>query len=217
MGFNGVAVFKSSENNSVEKLAYNFSNQDPNQDQDSAFRIVRGMEIRARNQDDLKKKVQKFRKDAEVLMVHGGDLKINRAACENPRVDIISHPYKGRRDSGINHVSARKAAENGVALELNLRHLLKVRPKFRYRILGQFRDILKLKRKFNFPLVISSGAHSIYDLHTPQDIIALSYCFGMEEKEAIGALSETPQNIMERSEMRSDMVVEGARILSKNK
>ena len=207
LGYTGVVTFNHEE----------IKNKDYTDDlislkNDSSFQIRRGLMIYSKNTADLKRKIQKSRNE-DVLMVYGGDLRINRAACENPRVDIISHPYRGRRDCGINHISARKAAENKVAVELNVRYLLRIRPQNRYKVLGYYREILKLQRKFNFPLIITSGAHSIFELHTPLDIIALTYCFGMNEEEASFALSETPRNIIERRDISSNVVVKGARII----
>jgi ribonuclease P/MRP protein subunit RPP1 len=175
----------------------------------SKIQILKGVEIHPKNPQDLKRKLQKFRKKSDLLLVHGGDLKINRAACENSRVDILSHPYRGRRDSGINHVFARKAAENRVAVEFNLKYLFKTRFNHRYRVLSQFRDILKLQRKFEFPLIITSGANSIYDLRSPLDIMALTRCFGMDKEEAHQALSETPRQIIETNKVRSRVIAEG--------
>lgn len=215
LGYSGLALFKSEENRDNHNKSKTHDQADVFEAIKNNFslKLQKGVEIRARNPEDMRRKVQKFRKSADVLMVHGGELKINRAACEDPRVDIISHPYHNRRDCGINHVLGRKAAENEVAVELNLRYLSKISSHLRYRVLAQFREILKLQRKFNFPLIITSSARSIYDLHTPQDIIALSRCFGMDKEEAISALSETPSNIMERNRIRNDVLAEGARII----
>jgi ribonuclease P/MRP protein subunit RPP1 len=144
-------------------------------------------------------------------MVRGGDLKVNRAACEDRRVDILSQPYRSRRDTGINHVLARKASENNVAIELNLKNFLKTNLRYRYRIISQFRHIVELQRKFKFPLIITSNANSKYDIRTPQDIFALAKCFGMTFEETYDALSTTPQNIFETNNIRASFVVDGVR------
>jgi ribonuclease P/MRP protein subunit RPP1 len=175
--------------------------------------IYIGVEIDARNPADLKKKVQKFRKKVDVIMVHGGDLKINRSATEDPRVDILSHPYRTRVDGGINHVLAVKAAENKVAMELNLKYFLLTHPNQRYRVLNQFQQIMKLYHKYNFPVVITSDARSLYDLRQPRDVMALAACFGMTEKESHDALSKTPQEIIERNEIRNEIIIPGVQLI----
>ena len=129
------------------------------------------------------------------------------------RVDILSQPYRSRRDCGINHVLARKAAENSVAIEINLKILLKTNLRYRYRILSQFRHIIELQRKFKFPLIITCGATSKYDLITPQDITALSKCYQMTFEESFDAISKIPQEIIETNDVRNSFVVDGVRVV----
>jgi len=186
---------------------------DLNEDKDDHISIQICVEIEAKNQEDLKKQVQKFRKKADVILVHGGDLKINRAATEDPRVDILSHPYRSRFDSGINHVLAVKAAENSVAIEINLKYFLLTRPNHQYRVLNQFRQIMKLHRKYEVPVIITSDTSSFYGLRNPRDIMVLAACFGMTKDEAFNALSKTPQEIIYRNKIRDEVIVPGARLV----
>ena len=175
--------------------------------------LLKGVEINAKNPEDLKKKLNKFRTEMDVILVKGGSLKINRAASEDPRVDILSNPYRSRIDSGINHVLAVKAAENRVAIEINIKYLLVNRLNQRHRILSQFQQIVKLHRKYKFPVIITSDATSIYDLRSPQDVIALAACFGMTNEEATEAMSSIPKEIMGRSKLRDKIIVSGARLV----
>ena len=169
------------------------------------------IEISSKNPEDLRKKVQKSRRNADILMVRGGDLKINRAACEDQRVDILSQPYRSRRDTGINHILARKAAENSVAIEINLKTLFKTNLRYRYRVISQFRHIIELQRKFKFPLIITSNANSKYDLRSPHEISALARCFQMTIEESFDAISKTPQEIIKSCNARDSFIVDGVR------
>lgn len=206
LGYNGIALIQSSRN---------YNKPDDINPQDD-FNIWNGVEIYAKNPDDLRKKVQKFRERSDVVIVNGGDIKINRAACEDPRVDILAHPYKNRRDSGINHVLAKKASENNVAIELSINPMIKTRLSLRAKILSQFRQILKLQRKFKFPLIITSNAYSSYDLRTPEDIIAFAGCLEMTHDEIISSLSKNPANIIKRSRIRKNVIVQGARTIEQD-
>lgn len=205
LGYDGVALIQSSKN---------YNNEDLNNltEIEDDFKIFKGIEIFAKNPDDLKKKVQKFRPKVDVLIVNGGNIKINRAACENPRVDILAHPYKNRRDSGINHILAKKAFENEVAIEFSINSMIKTYSSVRVKTLSQFRQIMNLQQKFKFPLIIGSNAHSIYDLRTPQDIIALTKCFDMDLNQAMNSLSQIPINIIERNKIRKNIIVKGVKV-----
>lgn len=207
LGYDGVAVFKDDQQHSTENSEWKTLKEK------YPIELYKGILIRAKNPEDMRQKVNKARKKVDVVMVSGGDQKINRAACESPQVDIVSKTYHNRRDCGINHVIAKKAAQNEVAIELNIKHLTKTSSYLHYRVLSHFREIIKLKKKYDFPLIITSDAKSIYDLHTPRDLLALSRCFGLDQEEATATLSETPLNIIERSNIRDKIVVDGVKIL----
>ncbi|WJI09042.1 ribonuclease P [Methanobacterium sp. CWC-01] len=214
MGYQGLVLVRSSEESS--------SNLNGHKDQFKAYKnsdipgkisTFQGVEIRAKNPEDLRRKIQKFRKKTDVLLVHGGDIKINRAAVEDARVDVLTHPYQRRRDSGFNHVLAKKAAENNVAVEINIGYFLHNRNHRRQKVLAQFRELLKLKSKFDFSLVITSGARSLYDLRSPRDLMALSSCFGMDKETAFSALSNVPGAIIENNKFRHQLISSGVRLL----
>lgn len=210
LGFSGVSITYNIDNfNESKKYLEEIKNQillDAPQ-----FQIDPGAEMYPKNPEDLKKKVRKFRNRTDVLLVHGGDLKINRAVCENIQVDILSRPYYKRRDCGINHVLAKEAARNNVAIELNVSDILKSWLTLRSKILAHFRDIVKLHKKFGFPLIITSGAASFYDIRSPEDLIALSKCFGLTHEEAILTLSKVPESILDFNSERNNMVINGVK------
>ena len=58
------------------------------------------------------------------------------------------------------------------------------------------REILKLARKYKAPRILTSNAHSLYDLRAPREIIALASLFGMEREEATIALTVFPKSIV---------------------
>ncbi len=208
LGYSGIGLTRYFEDFNSE-----FLKQFEILESDSNIILKKCVEISCKHPEDLRRKVQKSRKKADVIIIRGGDLKVNRAACEDKRVDILSQPYRSRRDSGINHVLARKAAENSVAIEINLKTLLKTSLRYRYRVLSQFRHVIELQRKFKFPLIITTNAKSKYDLITPEDITALSKCFKMSFEESFDAISKIPQEIIEINDLRDSFVVDGVRIV----
>ncbi|MDD2666220.1 MAG: RNase P subunit p30 family protein [Methanocellales archaeon] len=156
--------------------------------------VISGIEIVADTISGLRKQIEIYRPKVDVLLVHGGDPKINRAAVENSEVDILAHP-----SHHFNHILAEFAAENEVAIEFNLDEILYTRGIPRVRALSAFQRNLKLARKFDVSMTLSSGARSQYDLRAPRELIALAGLFGMSESEAVWALSQTPWNIITRN------------------
>ncbi len=160
--------------------------------------LILGVEIQARTVTELKRKLRQLSGSVPLIAVHGGDEKINRAAVESPRVDVLAHPCGERGEGVLSHVLVRFAAENGVALDFNMNALIQSRRGERARILSKMREQLKLVRKYKAPMIVTSHAHSLYALRAPRELIALAALFGMTREEATRALTEMPQGVVEK-------------------
>jgi ribonuclease P/MRP protein subunit RPP1 len=160
--------------------------------------LFSGVEIQAHSVFDLKRKVKLHWSKVSLLAVHGGNDKINRAAVENPKVDVLAHPCGEKGEGGLNHVLVRYAAENSVAIDFNMNAIIQSRRGDRARILGKMRENLKLVRKYNAPMILTSHARSIYDLRGPREMIALAALFGMSKEEATSALCDIPKGILDK-------------------
>lgn len=160
--------------------------------------ICRGVEIVAANANEMRRLIERNRRKVQVLAVHGGDETINRSACEDGRVDILTHPQEGKT-SGINHIIARLAADRHVAIEFSMYPIIRLKGGSRVRTLSSYRTNFALARKYGAPYVITSGAMSHYDLRDPQSIIALCALFGMREEDAMKGLIDYPAEIVRRA------------------
>lgn len=176
------------------------------------FEIFKGIELVEENPSKLHGLIGKFRKSVDILIVHGGSETVNRAALENPGVDILNHPAF-EKSSGLNQVLAKAAAENEVAIGLTLRSLIYSRGSRRIRLLSDLRANLDLARKYEVSLILSSDAMSCFDLRAPMDALALAEICGLEEDEAIDAMSTVPEKIISRKRPGTGYVREGVEVL----
>ncbi|MCQ1536410.1 ribonuclease P protein component 3 [Methanosarcina sp. KYL-1] len=176
------------------------------------FEVFRGIELVEENPSKLHGMIGKFRSNVDVLIVHGGSEAVNRAAVENPRVDILNHPSFDR-SSGLNQVLAKAAAENGVAIGLNLRPLLHSRGSRRIRLLSDLGANLDLARKYDVSLALTSDAMSCFDLRAPREMLALAEVCGLEESEALEALSTVPERILAKNRPGPGIIREGVEVL----
>ncbi len=163
--------------------------------------IVSGVEIKAQNVGELKKKIALYRRTATVLSVHGGNDKINRAACRDERVDVLMHPEHGRHN-GLNQVTAKLATRNGVAIGFSLSYFWKTDGIRRARLLAFQRKNISLCKKFGTDIVITSDACSHYDLRAPRELKALAKLVLLENDDAEAAISSVPFNIVQRRSSR---------------
>lgn len=174
-----------------------------------------GIEINVENPNDIRKNSRRFRNKTKFISVFGGDSKVNRTACENIQIDVLSKPYFKRRDCGINHILAKEAFKNNVAIELCFKDILTSYLSYRAKILSHFREIIKLHKKFKFPLIITTGASSIFDIRTPRDIATIFKSIGLNEHEIKSCLNGYPENIVSFNNDRKDIIVSGVREVTK--
>ena len=168
------------------------------------------LEIKSTNINEIRKAVNKFRSKALCISVIGGDLKVNRAVLENIKIDVLSRPYFKRYDSGLNHVLSKEAVNNNVAVELCFKDILRSYYVPRAKIISNFRDIYTLYRKFDFPLILSSRAESVYDIKSTHDFAAVFRQTGLNNDE-IQKSFDTAFNILKFNKNRDNMLFTGVR------
>jgi ribonuclease P/MRP protein subunit RPP1 len=203
LGYRGIALA-----NHSDRLLQSWPLMNPSDE----FEIFKGIELVEENPSKLQGLIGKFRKSVDVLIVHGGSETVNRSALENPKVDVLNHPDFDR-SNGLNQVLAKAASDNEVAIGLTMRPLFNSRGSRRIRILSNLRANLDLARKYEVPLILSSDAMSCFDLRSPMEVLALAEICGLEEHEAVEAMSVIPERIISKRRPRPGYVREGVEVL----
>ncbi len=176
------------------------------------FDLVHGIEIHEENPSKLHSQISRYARKANFVIVQGGSDKLNRSAVETSNVDILSLPF-GIKDSGLDHVIAKSAADRGIALEFDVGSLIRYRGGKRVHALSELEQRLMLARKFKVHMVLTSGARSIYDIRGPRELIALASLFGMSKEEAIEAMTLTPTAILKTKRKASSYIMDGVELM----
>ncbi|MBI2971579.1 MAG: hypothetical protein HYY37_04155 [Candidatus Aenigmarchaeota archaeon] len=158
--------------------------------------IISVIIIKAANADELAKVASNVRSTCEILMVHGGDYSVNRAACENPLIDVLCHPELGRKDSGLDHVCLKAAHDNNVAIEINFREILESYKRKRVYIMAGMKKNVRLAQKYGAPVITTSGAVSKYGMRSGRELAAITHLLGLELGDAIHSTSALPESIV---------------------
>jgi ribonuclease P/MRP protein subunit RPP1 len=127
-------------------------------------------------------------KGTNLVLVDAGDQAFNRAVISLRGVDVLRQVHRAPHGA-FSHVTARMAADHGVALEFDLQPLVQLRGWPRQRVLQSHARLLRLQRKYGFPCTVATNARSILDLRSPREIAALTQLFGMGEEETLRALA----------------------------
>ena len=170
-----------------------------------------GINILNANSNEIRKIINKYRNKSNYISCLGGDLKINRSVCENHRIDVLSRPYYKRRDSGMNHVLAKEAKRNNVAIELCFRDILNNHLRYRANVISSFKEILMFHRKFKFPLILTTDSKSIYDIRSTRDIVSFFKSIGFSNEEIYNGFYYYPKQIVDFNKERKSMIVKGVK------
>jgi ribonuclease P/MRP protein subunit RPP1 len=155
-----------------------------------------GIEIKATNKNELKNALANSR-DFDYVVVCGGDEHINRLAVSDKRVDILAHPERGRKDSGVDPFVARQAKKNNVAIEINLRNLILAKGNQRVNALKNVARNLMLSRKYGFDIIVTSGAKSRLELRSNDAVSQMLKLLGFEQSEVEAAMVTVPRGILD--------------------
>jgi len=171
----------------------------------TGFSIIQSVEPVVKNASQVSGMVKQWWEKSDCLILRGGSESLNRVGVDNYLVDVLSSP--GR----INHVLAKLASENGVAIEFDLGAITHRHGWKRSEILALYRNNLKLVRKYRTPFILTTSPRTLYDLRAPRDMAALSMLFGMTREEAVYGLSTVPSQIMERHD--PNFIANGVRLV----
>jgi ribonuclease P/MRP protein subunit RPP1 len=131
--------------------------------------------------------VKKHGNGGTLILVNAGDNRFNRAVLSQKGVHGIRKVHLTPKNA-FDHVSARLAGENAIAVDIDLSPLIHERGVSRQKVLSRFNDLIRLHSRYRFPLTISSNACSVLDLRSPDEIRLLCTLFGMEEGDTNRAL-----------------------------
>lgn len=196
-----------------EILSFDKNGTYRNKYNDDSIGISMGINIQNANSNEIQKITRRNRDKAFVISALGGDLKVNRSVCENLKMDVLSRPYYKRRDSGMNHVLAKEAARNNVAIELCFADVLHNHLKYRANLISSFKEILMFHRKFKFPLILTTDSRSIYDIRSTRDITSFFKSIGFTDKEIYDGFYYYPKEIADFNSNRKNMIIQGVTVI----
>jgi ribonuclease P/MRP protein subunit RPP1 len=150
--------------------------------------ISNGLLIRDTMLKDLISRVRKERNSNAVVSVQAGDNGFNRSVTGVKGVHIL-RGIQSADKTAFDHVTAKMAADNRVAIDIDLSPLISGKGVIRQRAIHRYRDILMLERRFEFPITLSSHARSILEMRAVREISGLCSLLDMDAPDVEKAFS----------------------------
>jgi ribonuclease P/MRP protein subunit RPP1 len=145
------------------------------------IKVTRGVIITATQVREVIAALRRVPRKDTLVMVNATDPGFVRAAIGLKNVHILRHVHRAEKYA-FDHVAARMAAEQGVAVDFDLRPVIYYRGVPRQKVLQKYMDVLTLHHRYEFPLTLSTNACSILDMRGPRELRSLSMLFGMDEE-----------------------------------
>jgi ribonuclease P/MRP protein subunit RPP1 len=147
-----------------------------------------GLMIRDLPIKDVISTVKRSKDSGKVISVNAANNTFNRAVIGIKGVHIL-RGIQSADKLAFDHVAAKMAADNRVAVDIDLFPIIMGRSVARQRVIHRYMDILVLEQRFEFPITLSTHAHSLLDMRNVRDIAGLCSLIGMDVPDVERALA----------------------------
>lgn len=129
--------------------------------------------INTANINEVRKQIQKLKKEGKQIIVKAQDDEFNRKILEMQGIDILLSPEiharkdkLKQRDSGLNEILCKLARKNNIKIGINLEEISKLQKKEKAKILSRIMQNISLCKRTGTEIVIYPKKYK------KQDIIA---------------------------------------------
>lgn len=185
--------------------------------EDANMDFVKRIDLTPRTSRELLRDLRRFRRRFEVVSVVCASKAVARQAAKDRRVDILSFSATNLRTRFFDYAEAELASNALSCLEIDMAALLTLSGFQRVRLISRLRQEVAIARKFNVPVIISSGAANEFLLRGPHDYVALASLFDSTTPFSLRAVSENPLELVERNrrKLSPDYLAPGLRIVKR--
>ena len=162
--------------------------------------VISRLDIAPRSQQDLQRMLKGNRRKHEVISVLCLSKGVARRAAKNPKVDLLRFPRcPSRRTVWLDRQQASLAGEGGCQFEVVASDLLTQDPEKLGYVIKQLEKEVLNARRYDVPMVLSSGADSVHGMRDPRSLAALMSLVGLGEEESLDLVSVNPWALVERN------------------
>ena len=184
---------------------------------DAPVDVISRLDVAPRSQQDLQRMLRGSRRRHEVVSVLCLSKGVARQAANDPRVDLLRFPMGPSRSRApwFDRQQASLAGEGSSHFEVVASDLLAQDPDRLGYVIKQLRKEVLNARRYDVPVVLSSGADSVYGMRDPRSLAAFMSLVGLGEEEALDLVSVNPWALVERNrdKLSASYVSPGVRVM----
>ena len=188
--------------------------------QEMCLDFISRVDLKPRNVVELKSSLRHLRRRFEIIAVECLTKSVARQAAKDHRVDILSFsPFSYIRGKiRFDRQEASLASESNCNYEVNASDILNLTPPACARLLSIVRGEIENARRYNIPILISSGAESHLHMREPRGMAALLDLVGVGEEEGLDMISTVPWRLVElnRLKLSPKFISPGVRVVNRD-
>jgi ribonuclease P/MRP protein subunit RPP1 len=198
LGFKGVGLAMEGSHQRDLKAVASAAGIDP----------VSRVDLAPKNTGELTAALRRLRRRFEIVAVESRSKKVARQAAKDHRVDILNFPssLSARSSIRLDRQEASLASDANCAYEINVADLLGQDWDDLSRLISLMRTEVDTARRFDVPIIVSSGARGILQMRDPRGLAAVSALLDLDDDEGLDAVSKTPMGMVENNRGKLDTV-----------
>jgi len=173
----------------------------PKNSSSSDFKIIPARYIKGSNFKNLQKEIQNPVEKDLYCMVQSGENGLNRSLLSLPGIHTLCDLHNAPKNA-FDRFCAHLAAERNIALDIRVKPLWELRGVPRQRVIRVYEELLLLQNRYEFPLTISSGAQTLFDLRSSRAVNALLTEIGMDNDLINRSFASLPGLLEKRSSVQ---------------
>ena len=168
---------------------------------DAPIDVVSRLDVVPSSQQELQLTLKGKRLRHEVISVLCMSKGVARQAAQDTRVDLLRFPVEPsrRRTVWLDRQNSAAAGEAGCSYEVVASDLLTQDADTLGSLIKQLKKEIVNARRYDVPMVLSSGASSVYGMREPRSLAALMSLVGLGEEESLDMVSTNPSALVERN------------------
>jgi ribonuclease P/MRP protein subunit RPP1 len=166
----------------------------------SKLELASRIDLAPRNQQELMDQLNMHRRSYVVVSVMCMNKSVARQAAKDNRVDILKFPEdRGGKTAWMDRQQAELSGASNCCYEVDAAELLVGDPARLERTLTTVRREIENSQRNDVPVIVSSGATSTVRMRDPRSLASLMDLLGVDEEEALDAVSVNPCRVVERN------------------
>jgi len=163
--------------------------------------MVSRVDLNPKSPRELLEALRSVRRRFEIVAVLCSSKAVARQAAKDRRVDVLNFPVEPSKRAmlSFDRAEANLASQAFAAYEVNFSDVFRLRGVKRAKLVSIISREVETAKKFGIPIIISSGAETIYEVKSPRDLASISALIGLDQKTSLEAVSKTPLSIVERN------------------